>query len=60
VGKKVKRKESFFNFMIQSPKSKQHKNTKEHNTHNAQPLWTQVKKTQEKELGEKNAFYKKE
>jgi hypothetical protein len=40
--------------MIQIPKSKQHKNTREHN---AQPLWTQVKKTQKEELGEKNAFY---
>jgi hypothetical protein len=26
--------------MIQTPKSKQHKNNREHNTHNTQPLWT--------------------
>ncbi len=56
---KSKEKRENFNSMIQTPKSKQHKNTKEDNTHNAQPLWIQVKKMQGEEPGEKNAFHKK-
>jgi hypothetical protein len=35
---KSKIKERKINFMTQTPKSKQHKNIKEQNTHNTQPL----------------------
>ncbi len=35
---KSKEKRENFNSMIQTPKSKQHKNIRKHNTHNTQPL----------------------